>query len=120
MRLRRRLSLTLLAAAAAALPVADWALAPVAPDTAPPRLTAPRLVGHHAVRFSLSEDAQVTVTVAGEPAVPPIVVWGHARRGSVTIELQRTLARGRYAIHALAVDDAGNRSSPAVARRNLL
>jgi hypothetical protein len=89
-----------------------------ATDSTAPRITKLRIVRRRAIRFTISEAAKVTVRVSRAHR-KPLVMRRTAKSGHVALKLKRTLRHGRYAIRVIAVDDAGNRSSPAVARRTI-
>ena len=91
---------------------------PPAGDALAPRVTKLRIVRRHAVRFTISETARVTVRVS-RAHHRAIVLRRAAKAGRVTLKLKRILRHGRYAIRVIAVDGAGNRSAPAVARRKI-
>jgi hypothetical protein len=95
-------------------------VAPPSPlvDTTAPRVTKLRLVRRRAIRFTLSETARVTVRVSRAHR-KPVVLRRVAKGGSVTLKLKRILRHGRYAIRVIAVDEAGNRSAPAVVRKKI-
>jgi len=89
--------------------------APAAKDTTAPLVTKLRIVHRSAVRFTLSEAAQVTVRV--KPAHRKAVVIRRAvHGGSVSLKLRHALRHGRYAIRVTAIDGAGNRSVSTAAR----
>ena len=89
--------------------------APAAKDTTAPLVRKLRIVHRSAVRFTLSEAAQVTVRV--KPAHRKAVVIRRAvHGGSVSLKLRHALRHGRYAIRVTAIDGAGNRSVSTAAR----
>lgn len=91
---------------------------PPAGDTLAPRVTKLQIVRRHAVRFTISEAARVTVRVS-RAHHKAIVLRRAAKAGRVTLKLKRVLRHGRYTIRVNAVDGAGNRSAPAIARRKI-
>jgi hypothetical protein len=92
--------------------------APAAHDTTAPRVTNVRLVHRRAVRFAISEAAKVTVRVS-RAHHKPLLMHRAVTGGGVALKLKHVLRHGRYAIRVIAVDGAGNRSAPAVARRKI-
>jgi plastocyanin len=98
------------AGAAAASP----AFAPVARDTAVPRVAKVR-AARSRLRVVLSEDATIIVSVrrAGRQ-VRRMRVKG--TKGANTVALKRALRRGRYAVRVVAIDAAGNESPAKVSR----
>jgi hypothetical protein len=91
---------------------------PPAHDVVAPVVSKVRLVRRRAVRFTVSEAARVTVRLA-RAHHKTIVIRRAVGAGRITLKLKRTLRHGRYAIRVIAVDGAGNRSAPAVARRRI-
>lgn len=91
---------------------------PPAGDALAPRVTQLRIVRRRAVGFTISEAARVTVRVS-RAHHRAIVLHRSATVGRVTLRLKRILRHGRYAIRVTAVDGAGNRSAPAIARRKI-
>jgi hypothetical protein len=92
--------------------------APPAVDTVAPRVTKLSVAHRRAVRFTLTETARVTVRIA-RGHHKPLFLHRAAAGGRVTLKLKHVLRHGRYAIRVTAVDAAGNRSVPAVARRRI-
>jgi hypothetical protein len=92
--------------------------APSAADATAPRVTKLRIARRRSVRFSLSEAARVTVRVARAHR-KAIVLRRAAGGGTVSLRLKRMLRHGRYTIHVIAVDGAGNRSAPAILRKKV-
>jgi plastocyanin len=89
-------------------------------DAAPPTVSALRFRGD-ALRLRLSEDGRLVVRYVRVGA-PGHVVHKRivrARKGTVSLELRRWMRAGRYRVHVMAFDAAGNASRPARTRLSL-
>jgi hypothetical protein len=84
-------------------------------DTTAPLVTRLRIVHRRAVRFTLSEAAQVTVRIKRAHRTK-LVLRRAVHGGSVSLKLKHALRHARYTIRVIAVDGAGNRSVKTAAR----
>jgi hypothetical protein len=86
-----------------------------AKDTTAPLVTRLRIVRRRAIRFTLSEAAQVTVRVK-RAHHKGLVLRRAVLGGNVSLKLKHALHQGHYTVRVTAVDGAGNRSVSAAAR----